>query len=128
MTARIEDADGHLWPITGTRCPVCRMPTDPVLDGGPHLGCTPPTQADDESTATAVELLALILSARPMPERPLDRWRMSGAPLPAAPSTPPTVEGDRTCTDCGQPLPATAGVGITVHVACWMRRTARRTP
>lgn len=38
---RITDRFGHRWPITGTWCPVCDMPTDPSLDGGPHPTCNP---------------------------------------------------------------------------------------
>lgn len=38
MTDRIEDNDGHLWPITGSWCSTCGFPIDPVA-GTVHPTC-----------------------------------------------------------------------------------------
>lgn len=87
MTARrLADAAGHLWPITGRRCPICRMPADPVLDGEPHPFCLPAREVSAAEFAAAVRALAEGLGAREF--RPLDVWRVSGAALPSASSTP----------------------------------------
>lgn len=88
---RITDADGHTWPITGHRCPVCRMPADPVLDGQPHPHCLPTSRVDDTDLAAAVDLLVRALGAEPL-GRYTTRWIVSGAALPTSPSptTTPT--------------------------------------
>lgn len=102
---RITDEHGHRWPVTGHRCPVCGMPADPTLDGGPHTTCAPttavtavvPPPADEETLNAALALLSRELGATPA----------------------------RPCIDCGHPLPDHAAVGVTVHVACWMVRPGR---
>lgn len=43
-------------------------------------------------------------------------------PMPALAALPAGAAPVRQCTDCHQPLPATAGVGITCHLACWGNR------
>src|SRR4051794_28960497 len=76
MTARILDAAGHLWPVTGQRCPVCRMPADPVLDGDPHMFCVgavPPLAPDQY--AARIRAIADLLGGEVISARPLDRWR-----------------------------------------------------
>lgn len=35
---RLEDQQGHLWPITGQWCSVCGMPIDPIT-APTHPGC-----------------------------------------------------------------------------------------
>lgn len=37
---RAVDNTGAAWPVTGRRCPVCRMPVDPAA-GATHPGCDP---------------------------------------------------------------------------------------
>ena len=78
---RIADDEGHLWPVTGHRCPVCRMPADPSLDDGPHPSCLPARDVDDDSLTAAVDLLAEVLGAETIATHDT-RWRISGAPLP----------------------------------------------
>jgi predicted amidophosphoribosyltransferase len=73
--ARVMDASGAGWPVTGTVCHLCGWPT---VDEDTHVPC-----ALDPAAAA--------------------RFR-------------------RSCQDCGQPLPVTAGVGVRCHTACWMDR------
>lgn len=73
---RVADRAGHLWPITWPRCPECRMPADPVLDGGLHPSCdtgSPQTKIRSE----AVRLLVEELGATTV----TDRWVLSGRPV-----------------------------------------------
>jgi hypothetical protein len=116
MTCRILDRDGHAWPVTGTRCGICRMPADPVLDGEPHPSCLPRREVSADEYAAALQVLKAGLGAVPI--RPLDRWLVSDAPLPGAPSTPAV---DRILTAI-----ATAGSDEEL-TAVWQQHAARWT-
>jgi hypothetical protein len=82
MTARIADPAGHRWPVTGTTCAACRMPT--LIPGELHMFCEPPRPLlSPAEHAAALRMLAEALG--PVTEvRPLDVWRVSGAPVAAA--------------------------------------------
>ena len=45
-------------------------------------------------------------------------------PSPALAALPAGATPVRLCPDCHQPLPLTAGVGITCHLRCWGHRKA----
>lgn len=79
MTARLVDDAGHEWPITGTSCPTCRMPTDPTLDGDPHPECRPARVLGVPECAEVLRLVVAELGARPLPDA--GRWRTSGVPI-----------------------------------------------
>lgn len=68
---RVADTDGHLWPITGRRCRICRMPTS---DEDTHPTCTPPRQSADAPPS------ADIACVEPLGHFDT-RWQISGAPL-----------------------------------------------
>lgn len=36
---RVEDSDGHLWPITGHVCTSCKWPLIPVSNNTTHPNC-----------------------------------------------------------------------------------------
>jgi hypothetical protein len=76
MTRRITDQRGHRWPITGHRCPACRLPADPILDGQPHPGCQPDRQINHHRHQQALELLADQLGAET-----IDHWRIADQPI-----------------------------------------------
>ena len=57
---RIADPDGHLWPHTGRRCSVCRLPT--LLDDI-HPGCQPVSSAP-VAEQPALDLVAQKLGAQ----------------------------------------------------------------
>ena len=62
---RIADDDGHLWPVTGTRCAVCGMPLTVVApDQAAHPGCEPARASD--TLAAVLALLADQLGAAPV--------------------------------------------------------------
>lgn len=116
MTRRLLDRDGHAWPITGHRCPVCRMPADPVLHGEPHPFCLPARKVSAQEYAAALEVLAAGLVAVPI--RPLDVWVVSGAALPTPPSTP-----------AADPIPAAIAAAISDEAltAVWRQHVDRWT-
>lgn len=57
---RITDEQGHRWPVTGTVCGVCQMPT---VDHGPHPSCSP--SVEGENVDEVLALLARELGATP---------------------------------------------------------------
>jgi hypothetical protein len=78
MTRRVADERDHLWPITGQRCPICRMPADPVLEGAPHPGCAPrPADQQPGHDRTALQLAVELLSA----SHPINQWVISRRPV-----------------------------------------------
>lgn len=93
MNRRAIDAQGHRWPVTGTTCTVCNLPSDPSLDGEPHPHCTPARILDRVEMATALRLLRDELGAEVA--HPMDIWRVSGEPvltLSPVVSAPPRTE------------------------------------
>jgi len=46
---RIVDNDGAVWPVTGSRCTVCRLPLDVAVDDRVHPGCRPAQPIPDAS-------------------------------------------------------------------------------
>jgi hypothetical protein len=78
MTRRVADEHGHLWPITGQRCPICRMPADPTLDGAPHPGCDQrPADPRPGTDRTALQLTVDLLGAT----HPTGEWVISQRPV-----------------------------------------------
>lgn len=109
MTPRALDDDGHRWPITGTTCSVCTMPT--LFDEEAHPLCRDPFTPEERANAEA------------LPDAVTDRWLISGQPVTTAPvTTAVTADGRRACTYCSEPLPETAGPGVVCHVRCWANR------
>ena len=60
---RIVDNDGAVWPVTGSRCTVCRLPRDPAVDDRIHPGCRPAQLIPDASLNRLIDHLTLHLGA-----------------------------------------------------------------
>ncbi len=60
---RIIDNDGAVWPITGSRCLICKMPRDPAVTDPRHPGCRPAQPIPDASLDHLVAYLTQHLGA-----------------------------------------------------------------
>ena len=60
---RIIDNDGAVWPITGSRCLICKMPRDPAVTDPRHPGCRPAHLIPDASFDHLVAYLTQHLGA-----------------------------------------------------------------
>ena len=120
MTRRILDDAGAAWPITGHRCPICKLPADPSLDHGPHPSCTPATRRP-VAAVLSPEQVAAVLHAEVLGAFDT-RWQVSRAPLPPPAESASSPDDGTRCTDCGLPLPIDAGPGVHVRLACWQPR------
>ena len=60
---QIIDSSRAAWPITGSRCLVCRMPLDQAVDDSIHPGCRPAQPISDAAEAALIATLNQRLGA-----------------------------------------------------------------